>query len=61
MKRMCGIQIEYCLRCNIIGGILIKKIPQNRKVIAHNEETIKPYEYLINFNECEKRIEGYEV
>jgi hypothetical protein len=32
-----------------------------RKVIAHNEETIRPYEYLINFNECEKRIEGYDV
>ena len=32
-----------------------------RKVITHNEETIRPYEYLINFNECEKRIEGYDV
>ena len=41
---------------------IIKRIESMfRKVIAHNAETIKPYEYLINFNECEKRIEGYDV
>ena len=41
---------------------IIKRIESMfRKVIAHNAETIRPYEYLINFNECEKRIEGYDV
>ena len=41
---------------------IIKKFESMfRKVITHNEETIRPYEYLINFNECEKRIEGYDV
>lgn len=27
-----------------------------RKVVEHNIETIKPYEYLIDFNECQKII-----
>ena len=41
---------------------IIKKFESMfRKLITHNEETIRPYEYLINFNECEKRIEGYDV
>ena len=32
-----------------------------RKVVEHNVETIKPYEYLIDFNECQKRIIGLET
>ena len=32
-----------------------------RRVVEHNIETIKPYEYLIDFQECQKRIIGLET
>ena len=38
---------------------VIKKIESIfRKVISYNEETIKPYKYLIDIHECQKRIHG---
>ena len=41
---------------------VIKKIESMfRRVVEHNIETIKPYEYLIDFNECQKRIMGLET
>ncbi|MDC0406036.1 hypothetical protein OAM46_03195 [Gammaproteobacteria bacterium] len=41
---------------------VIKNIESmHRKLIAHNEKTIRPYEYLIDFIECQKRILGDEV
>ena len=32
-----------------------------RRVVEHNIETIKPYEYLIDFHECQKRIIGLKT
>mgnify|MGYP001336364329 FL=1 len=31
-----------------------------RRLVEHNKKTIKPYEYLIDFNECQKRIFGHD-
>ena len=31
------------------------------RAVEHNIETIKPYEYLIDFHECQKRIIGFET
>ena len=32
-----------------------------KKVILHNQNTIRPYEYLIDFNECKKRIMEFKM
>ena len=41
---------------------VIKKIESMfRRVVKHNIETIKPYEYLIDFHECQKKIIGLET
>ena len=32
-----------------------------RRVVEHNIETIKPYEHLIDFHECQKRIIGFKT
>ena len=41
---------------------IIKRIESMfRRIVEHNIETIKPYEYLIDFHECQKRIIGHET
>ena len=32
-----------------------------KKIILHNQNTIRPYEYLIDFNECKKRILEFKM
>ena len=41
---------------------VIKKIESMfRRLVEHNIETIKTYEYLIDFHECQKRIIGLKT
>ena len=41
---------------------IIKRIESMfRRIVEQNIETIKPYEYLIDFHECQKRIIGHET